>query len=169
VAELYLKGTRKQVELAAAVGVTQACISKDLALLAAEWKGLAIKDFDLARTQELERLDRVEQAAWAAWERSVGQKQETTRITDSKTPKTTQKTWFDAGDPRLLGVVTDVINRRCEILGLDAPEKHAILHAEVPDEMDPEYLALAQEIGRRRKEAKSGKEPAEHGTMTKPK
>ncbi|MGO9108522.1 MAG: hypothetical protein ACLP9L_04750 [Thermoguttaceae bacterium] len=154
VAELYLKGTRTQTELAAVLSVSQQCISKDLAFLAEEWKAKAVTDFDVARTQELERLDRTEQAAWAGWDRSCTDK---LVITDeeSKNPekpgKHVERRHGQCGDPRFLRVVVDVVERRCDILGLDAPEKHAIFSAETPDEMDPDFLALAREIGERRK------------------
>lgn len=68
-AELYL-ASWSQGEIARELGVSQATVSSDLKKLAQAWRDSAARDFDLARGLELERLDRIEREAWAAFERS---------------------------------------------------------------------------------------------------
>ncbi len=69
VADLYLQGW-SQTTIAEHVGVNQSTISHDLKALQEKWQEAASRDIDLARAIELQKLDRVEREAWAAWERS---------------------------------------------------------------------------------------------------
>lgn len=69
VADSYIQG-RTQAEIARYLGVSQPTVSTDLKAIQKQWRESAIRDFDLLRERELQKLDRVEREAWAAWERS---------------------------------------------------------------------------------------------------
>lgn len=125
---MYRRGMT-QVAIAKELDINQSNISRDLKQIRSEWLESRVKDFDAAKEIELQKIDEVERQAWAAWERSVGVvERRTTRKKDagdrSESEATVVKT-DQAGDPRFLQNVLDCIQRRCKILGLDAPEKHA--------------------------------------------
>jgi predicted transcriptional regulator len=69
VAELYTKGWF-QTAIARELSISQPTVCQDLQAIRKQWRESAIRDFDAARELELQKLDRVEREAWAAWERS---------------------------------------------------------------------------------------------------
>lgn len=112
IAEYYLTGRSiYQItdELNARQDVTYTLSSKqvwyDLRLIRERWVKSGLRDFDRAQAQELERIDRLEQEHWAAW-----------RMVDPT----------DRTAPSYLAGVMKCIERRCKILGLDAPEKQQL-------------------------------------------
>jgi hypothetical protein len=128
VAELFLRGIRRQGELAGRVGVNRSTISRDLKALNIRWKESGIRDLDAAKGQELERIDLLEREAWAAWEKSKNG-HETTTTEQTTTPqgernKAAIRREDQPGDPRYLETIRWCINKRCEILGLNAPQRH---------------------------------------------
>lgn len=76
------------------------------------------RDADMLRQAELLRLDRLQAGAWMA---AIG------------------------GDPRSIDVVLKVIDRRCKLLGLDAPQRHEVISI---DAIDAEIARLSAELGR---------------------
>ncbi len=72
----------------------------------------SIVNINEAKAKELARVDHLEREYWEAWERSVGEHR-------TKTLKTEEIN----GDPRYLSGIQWCINKRCELLGLDAPSK----------------------------------------------
>ncbi len=69
VADFYVQGWT-QTAIAAEVDVSQPTICEDLQQILHQWKESAVRDYDEARDIQLQKLDRVEREAWAAWERS---------------------------------------------------------------------------------------------------
>jgi len=129
IGELYLRGWL-QVDIAEKLGVDRSTVSRDLKALHREWLASALADFSEAKAQELAKIDDLEREYWRAWERSCEdaetvRKEGTTKILD-KIVKTAKG---QAGDPRFLSGVQWCLERRCKILGLDAPEKHE--HGEI--------------------------------------
>jgi DNA-binding CsgD family transcriptional regulator len=150
VARRYLQG-EQQAEIAASYGISQAQISKDLSAIRAEWLASAIRNFDLARAEELAKIDAVEREYWLAWERSKAdaetsiQEQHDDPIVqygkDGKpviTTKTRKRMRLErkgqvGGAQYLAGILT-CIERRCAILGLDAPKRFVIKWDELTEE-----------------------------------
>jgi hypothetical protein len=124
VADLYVQGWT-QTHIAAHLTVSQSCISLDLKAIQKQWRDSAVRDFDVLRERELQRLDRLEREAWAAWERSQRPAQEATMSTDGSTQKTVKKVSEQSGDARYLEVVHKCIASRRALLGIDAPLKVA--------------------------------------------
>lgn len=129
IADLYLKG-RIQADIAQEIGVSQQTISNDLKALHREWLDSALVDFNEAKAQELAKIDRLEREYWQAWERScedaetVTEKARASR--GAEKPDSVEKTKQakgQAGDPRFLAGIQWCIERRCKILGIDAPNK----------------------------------------------
>jgi hypothetical protein len=145
VAAAYLRG-EYQVDIAARFGISQQQISLDLKAIRAAWLQSAIRDFDAARAEELAKIDQVEAEYWQAWERSKKDKeiavQESDGALDEKTKKPKIKKLSlrkegQAGNAVFLQGVLTCIERRCKILGLDAPERFQINW----DDLTPEQVA----------------------------
>lgn len=107
VSELYLHG-RTQHQIAEAVNaarpynITQQTISNDLARLRERWQERAARNIGEVVAEELRKIDALERTYLEAWQRSVQQQ---------------------IGDPRFLQGVQWCINKRCELLGANAPER----------------------------------------------
>lgn len=106
-AELYLKGWTQR-RIAERIGVSRQQITYDLRKLYDLWRESAVRNFDEHRARELAAVTHLEATYWAAWEKSEA------RSVEGKTAD---------GDPRYLQGVERCIERRCKLLGLDAPDK----------------------------------------------
>jgi hypothetical protein len=129
VADLFLRGVKRQIELARRIGVNRSTISRDLRVLNDRWKASGVRDLDAAKGQELERLDQLEREAWQAWEKSKGAHETTTTEQTStgagERVKAAIRKDEQCGDPRYLTVVQWCVEQRCRLLGLHAPHKGA--------------------------------------------
>lgn len=139
VAELLLQGqTYRQIGDALKVKSTQT-IHKDVAAILIDWQAEQKHNVDEWVALELGKVGRIESQAWEAWERSQRDAEtvatETTTITlragrgqsamevpalQTREGRTVKG---QVGDPRFLDVALRCVARRCELLGLDAPEK----------------------------------------------
>lgn len=142
IAARYLRG-EYQSDIARDLGISQQQVSYDLKAIRATWLASAVRDFDSAKAQELARIDEVERAAWEGWRRSTQDKEienlEGDGTLDPKTrkpkvTKVTKRREGQAGSPAFLNTVLTCIERRCAILGLDAPKRFVIKWDELTDE-----------------------------------
>ena len=123
-AELYLKGW-SQYQIADEVKVSQGTISNDLKLIRERWKEAMVETYNELQHRELARVDNLEATYWEEWDRSKGDKTTTTKKGiegvrgDSR--EASERTEGRLGDPRYLEGVRWCIDKRCKILGLDAP------------------------------------------------
>ena len=127
---MYLQGIT-QAEIGQRLGVSQPQISYDLRVLRNRWLQSSIVNINEAKARELARVDHLEREYWEAWERSIGKHQtKTVKARGTKesaeSAEQTVKTEDINGDPRYLSGVQWCINKRCEVLGLDAPTKREI-------------------------------------------
>lgn len=130
VAALYLS-RRSQADIAQELSVDQSTVSLDLKALHRQWKEQAFKDTDAVKKRELDRIDVLEQHYWDAWRRSCEEKRssmaEQRQTGNSQTQATTRRDQIlredRDGNPAFLAGVQWCIERRCKILGLDAPVK----------------------------------------------
>ena len=129
IANLYLQG-RIQADIGEELDINQSTVSRDLQALQEEWKNSSLIDIDEAKAKELAKVDRLEREYWDAWERSCLD-EETKRLEGTlaageekgKTTKQVVTRKGQAGDPRFLTGIQWCIERRCKILGIDAPAK----------------------------------------------
>jgi len=128
IAHRYLMLHEPQAVIAAALNVSQMTISKDLKTLIGRWQDSALMDVDAAKSEELARINRLELEYWNAWEASKRDKESTvaekTTGTDTRT-KAVKRAEGQVGNPSFLAGVQWCIDRRCKLLGLDAPTKIA--------------------------------------------
>jgi transcriptional regulator with XRE-family HTH domain len=128
VSQMYLQG-ETQADIAASVGLSQPTVSRILQSLQAEWRDAAIIDISEAKARELAKIDTLELEYWTAWKRSQEDAEsEITKLqggsTDapSKLEKQTRREG-QSGNPAFLAGIQWCINKRCEILGVNAPIK----------------------------------------------
>jgi hypothetical protein len=117
VADLYIQGWT-QMRIAAEFGCSQATVSQDLIFIRQDWRASAIRNFDEARDLELQKIDRIEREAWAAWERSQKPSQSATTSDEPNDRRTRRHVKNQYGDPRFLEIVNRCIAARCALLGL---------------------------------------------------
>jgi hypothetical protein len=130
VAAMYLQGLG-QWEIGRRLEVTQQCIAKDVLALEKEWLASALVDIDTAKAKELARIDRLERVAWRAWRRSCRRKERATTRMERKLDEdahqakaiTSKATEARDGDPGYLKCVEWCINKRCELLKLNPPQR----------------------------------------------
>jgi hypothetical protein len=134
ISEMYLRHC-SQWEIANKLGLDQSTVSRELKRLQTEWKERAAQNMNEAKTLELARIDALEREAMAAWEKSKGShREQLTRsrgLLDGKDKKVKTvnaadmqiRQWESEGDPRYLAVALQCIERRCKILGVDAPRR----------------------------------------------
>lgn len=113
VANLYLQGYNQQT-IADRCSCSVATVCLDLKALKGEWQKSAAADIDEKISLELAKLDRVEYEAWQAFAES--KETSTTSVTGVSISNT-------AGDARFLHIIQNCIDKRCKILGIDAPNK----------------------------------------------
>ena len=121
ISDLYLRGWL-QADIAEEIGSSAATVCRDIKALQRDWLKSALIDFDKAKARELAKIDDLERVYHKAWVRSC-EDAETERIEGgTKGPSKKTMTRKDqAGDPRFLTGIQWCIERRCKILGIDAP------------------------------------------------
>jgi hypothetical protein len=130
VAGMYLQAM-SQWEIGRQLGVTQQCIAKDIHALEKEWLASAIVAIVTAKAKELARIDRLERVAWRAWRRSCQRKEKATTRMERKLNEDAQRaktvtskaTELRDGNPEYLKRVEWCINKRCELLKLNPPQR----------------------------------------------
>ena len=123
VARLYLRG-RNQQEIADELGFTRKTVWDDIKEIRKEWQTQRLDDTEALINRELARLDHLEAEAFDAWERSKQDaEQETVTDDPEKGQITKHVTTGQTGDPQYLAIILKCCERRCRLLGLDAPAK----------------------------------------------
>lgn len=133
IAEMYLRGAI-QADIAKELDIDQSTVSRDLRALQDEWLASALVDINEAKARELARIDELERTYWAGWERS----QEPIEVTNKRATENATGKRFDVntqsrgqvGDPRFLAGVGWCIERRCKVLGIDAPMRQEVSGAD---------------------------------------
>ena len=127
IGELYLQG-KLQIEIASMLGINQGSVSRHLKAILAAWRQATLQDFAFRRAEELAKLDHLEAEAWKSWRASKGNREETGERKEDASGKkllTQIRSEQRTGDISYLRMVVWCIERRCKLLGLDAPSKIA--------------------------------------------
>lgn len=145
VAEMYLKGftmaaIAEALEAANGIKYSVNMVNYDLREVRKRWRSSAVRDFDAHREEQLARLDLLEAKAWREFERSCedyhkrieqGEELVAPEVSedgeplDAPTKLVRTETGGQTGDPRYMNVILNIVERRCKLLGLDAPTKVA--------------------------------------------
>lgn len=128
ISQMYLHGDL-QADIAASLSLSQSTVSRAITKLQAEWRASSLIDINEAKARELAKIDALELEYWQAWRRSQEDAEsEITKLqggsTDapSKLEKQTRREG-QSGNPAFLAGIQWCINKRCEILGVNAPIK----------------------------------------------
>ena len=123
---LYLQGFQ-QSEIGKELGISQAQVSKDLAVVYSRWRESSVINFDAAKQRELERIDEVERAYWQAWRDSRRDSKKTKKLAiragTGETVRGEEANETRSGNPEYLKGVQWCIEQRCKIIGINAPTK----------------------------------------------
>jgi len=136
VAKLYLEGYN-QYQIGDMLNITQSCVSKDMVKNREQWKSSASSDIKELTLNELAKIDNLEQTYWKAWEKSCEDYQEKSikaikkgkkkiKGDNDNKPTSIEQTTKDVkanGNPAYLTGIQNCIDKRCKILGIDAPQK----------------------------------------------
>jgi hypothetical protein len=126
IAALYLRG-RLQWEIAGVMGLAQSTVSDHLATLSRQWKQSALADFDEKKARELAKVDELERTYWQAWRRSMAEQEQTATEKQegngNSRLKASRRVQKRDGNPAFLAGIQWCIDKRCQILGLDAPPR----------------------------------------------
>jgi predicted transcriptional regulator len=138
IAGLYFQG-KTQADIAKELTITQQQVSYDLKSLQTRWVEAGKELIDAAKGRELAKIDNLEREYWQAYKlsqkefRSVSAKRNRIAVPEVENGKTVTKTGKitelnvkrenRVGDARYLSGVAWCIERRCKLLGLDAPIK----------------------------------------------
>lgn len=119
----YLRG-QTQCEIAYALEVDQATVSRDLKAIQREWMAASVQDRAEWLARELATIDEVERTAWNAFSRSQENAQSRKvrrKAADGSDEEIEETTRGQAGESRFLSIILGCIDKRCKLLGLDAP------------------------------------------------
>ena len=146
--ERYLRG-ETQAMIASALGVSRQQVQYDLALLQKAWRKSGIRSFDDQKAEQLAKIDELERTYWDAWEASRKDREIATQRQRANGDKEIMlRKEGSAGDPRFLDGVMTCIERRCKLLGLDAPTRATITFTrEQLDALD--VSTVASELAKR--------------------
>jgi len=122
IAELYLQG-KYQHEIAEELKMSQATVSSDLRKMQAEWLQSALVNIDEVKAKELAKIDQLERTYWEAWQKSCEDAETTTATMQGDKTSSQLRKEKSMGDPRFLAGVERCIEKRCRIMGIDAPIK----------------------------------------------
>jgi hypothetical protein len=140
ISQLYLQG-EMQADIAASLSLSQSTVSRALKRLQADWRASALIDINEAKARELAKIDTLELEYWTAWKRSQEDAESEITKMQGNPPKpneanplpakmeTQKKREGQSGNPAFLRGIEWCINKRCEILGVDAPVKQQLTGA----------------------------------------
>lgn len=127
ISKYYLEGMT-QWEIKKKMGISQATVSRDIAILIRYWRLSQLQNIDSAKQIELAKINKLEIEYWNSWDRSKEEfKKKSLKqrlIAETKQPLEINSATEDRnGDPRYLAGVQWCITKRCEILGINAAIK----------------------------------------------
>ena len=102
-------------------------VQNDIQFIIKEWKATAINNIDMLRAVEIEKINHLEETYWDAWEKSLQEKTSSTteRVEDITIRLTARVVKTDSeGNSSFLAGIQWCIDKRCKLLGLDAPVKN---------------------------------------------
>jgi hypothetical protein len=129
VSRLYLQG-KSQLAISEIVSVAPKTVFNDLKALRERWLENAAVNFSERQSRELAKIDLIEQECWDQWDRSkkdreIHSAEKEDGLNGQKT-KSGLKREGQTADTSYIDKIQWCINKRCQILGLDAPSKVAM-------------------------------------------
>lgn len=143
ITEMYLKGYSCRVIAARLCEhvknpkyLTYRQVNNDINAILKQWHNDRITDINKQKTIELEKIHKLEQEYWRAWEKSIEDFEKKSKklkgsvgLDRDGKPKSPSEQeistteMISMGNPAYLAGIERCIERRCKILGIDAPQK----------------------------------------------
>ena len=117
VARSYAEGVSR-ARIAQQLKVSVATVARDLRFIAKLWQRLLDRDLPTAKAHELAKINRLEAAAWEAWERSYRDEESTKVTVDGDKKRAEKVTKNQSGEAKFLDRVAWCIEKRFNILAL---------------------------------------------------
>jgi hypothetical protein len=117
ITEMYLRKKMSQVAIAAELEISQATVSRDIAVIKKRWQKESLQKVEAAQAERIAELSLVKREAWGGWYKSQNM------IVSAKgdiIPAAVQDMF--PGDPRMLEQVQKAIALEAKILGLEAAD-----------------------------------------------
>ena len=136
-----------QHEIAKALGISQAAVSKILRRLGARWARENTALLDQHRFEVVTTLRRLVREAFAAWQRScAAHVRKRQRKQDGG--KVLSEVWIDetSGDPRFLAQLRQLLDRLAVAQGLSAASQQPIVGKEYSEEFQREVATAKQRL-----------------------
>jgi phage terminase large subunit len=126
ISRMYLQGMT-QGDIATELKISQPTVSREIKKLVEEWKVERVYDINEAKQRELAKIDNLELEYWEAWKRSqqdaVMRMKKAIQSDGTTKQEVSERIEGQVGDARFLNGVMDCIKQRCNILGVEAPDK----------------------------------------------
>lgn len=141
VAKMILRGNDPTL-IAAELGVAIHIIYEDMERVRDAWLNLATRSYDQQVAEEIAKINRIEVAAWSAWDASIGNvvkersKIEADPVLSPDSKPTSRVVSREVtqerknGDPKYLEVALKCASDRIKLLGLNQPSRHVHLNIE---------------------------------------
>ena len=153
-ASLYLRG-KSYGEIATELEISRDTVKNDMKRARVMWRKRATRTYAKHLHEQLAKLDEIENAAWAGWEKSLKDELDT-GTEDSDTPrgsvsKTKVRRRSQSGNASMLKIINDTVRQRSELLGLlDSDARNGN-----QEESDAEVVSIVIESREEAKELKS--------------
>lgn len=129
VAIWYAKGVAIG-EMSQRLKMHPATIRADIKAVIRQWREATFANIDEKRAEQLAKIDTVELTYWEEWERSREPRKSKTTNRGTRAAamrkvvsSSSERTETQLGNPAYLAGVMTCIERRCKLLGLDAPQR----------------------------------------------
>lgn len=125
IAELYTKGMNQR-DIAAQVGTSQQFVCREIRKILNAAKEKMFIDIDDYKRDTMQKTEHIISEALDSWRKSkekYASKTVNYAYDNGKAVKQSKSVKKENGDPKYLDVANKAIERRCKILGLDAPQK----------------------------------------------
>ena len=142
---MYFQGAT-QYEIGKDLGLTQQQISYDLKKLRELWLSQAMQNITEGKAKELAEIDHLEKVAWQAWTDSQGEHVITTDKSGEDGDSFTTRKEDLLGDAAFLRQIQWCINKRCEILGLDAVTRNMNVDMSQLNDQQVQRLADGEDL-----------------------
>ena len=123
VSKLYLSGM-PMFKVAIELDCSTSQVSRDLKWLRKQWLESSVANISEIIAKELAKIDNLEKEYWEAWQKSKEDfEKKRKKYQNRELKELINEEVIVQGDPRFLQGVERCIKRRCEVLGLDKPQK----------------------------------------------
>lgn len=135
---MMARGMTNQADIAAALGCTKMTVSNDMRWLERQWMKQHPEYVHKQKVRILQEIDEIIRESWAAWEKSKENAHKVVVKNGKDGEETTTSVEARYGDPNLLRVLKDTIDKKMDLLGLKvkkisatSPDGETTYHSQV--------------------------------------